>query len=104
MPYDWLHVTPIDIEEPNESLQVTLAKRKVTNPKAIKVPYFHFHPIFVPKPIPTVEKPKSVDCKFRYASWPTPIPIALVGLTSVPVEFRRDFENHVFGHRAKKNF
>ena len=59
MPYDWLHVTPIDLEEPNESLQVTLAKKKITNPKTIKVPYFHFHPIFVPKPIPTLEKPKS---------------------------------------------
>lgn len=59
MPYDWLHITPIDLEEPNESLQMALAKKKVTNPKTIKVPYFHFHPIFVPKPIPTLEKPKS---------------------------------------------
>ena len=33
MPYDWLHITPIDLEEPNESLQMALAKKKVTNPK-----------------------------------------------------------------------
>ena len=63
LPFDWLSLTPIELDEPDATLSVYISKKRIfRDVRKEKFPYFKFSPVYVPKPIPT-DKPLPVTEK-----------------------------------------
>ena len=62
LPFEWLKLTPIELDEQEATLSETSKKRIYRDLRKEKFAYFKFTPIYVPRPLPT-DKPLPVTQK-----------------------------------------